>query len=67
MTENRNLFVAVALSALFMLAWWKFIAEPQTKAQQQRAQAVAAQQAKKPAAPSTTIAAPPPSAAPAFR
>jgi YidC/Oxa1 family membrane protein insertase len=62
MTENRNLFIAVALSALFMLGWWKFIAEPQTKLQQQRA--VAAQQAKKPAAPSTTIAAPPPSTTP---
>lgn len=64
MDNNRNMILAVALSAVFMLAWWKFIAEPQAKLQQQKAQAVAAQQHKAPESPNPTVA-PPPVTAPA--
>ncbi len=71
MDQNRNLIVAVALSALFMLAWWVFIAEPQAKLQQQHARAVAAQQHKAkqqqqtqvPSPPAATVGVPPPSSA----
>jgi YidC/Oxa1 family membrane protein insertase len=62
MNQNRNLFVAVALSALFMLGWWKFFAEPQQiKAEQMRKAQIAAQQKQtpKPAEAPTTVAPPP--------
>jgi YidC/Oxa1 family membrane protein insertase len=62
MDQNRNLFVAVALSALFMLGWWKFFAEPQqTKLEALHKAQIAAQQkqAPKQAEAPTTIAPPP--------
>jgi YidC/Oxa1 family membrane protein insertase len=59
MDNNRNMFLAVGLSAIFMLGWWKFVAEPQAKLQQQKAQAVAAQQHKAPQSQATVVAPPP--------
>lgn len=62
MDQNRNLFVAVALSAVFMLGWWKFAAEPQqAKLEAQHKAQIAAQQKQtpKPAEAPTTVAPPP--------
>lgn len=62
MDQNRNLFVAVALSAVFMLGWWKFAAEPQqAKLDAQHKAQIAAQQKQtpKPAEAPTTVAPPP--------
>lgn len=67
MSDNRNMLVAFALSAVFMLGWWLLVAEPQAKQQQLKAQAIAAQQAQQkkqqpealiPQAPGVTQAAP---------
>ncbi len=49
MSDNRNMLVALALSALFMGGWWFFFAAPQAKLQQEQAQKLALQQ-KKPVA-----------------
>jgi YidC/Oxa1 family membrane protein insertase len=50
MDQNRNLFVAVGLSALFMLGWWTFAAKPQQdKLEAQHKTQIAAQQKAKPA------------------
>lgn len=66
MSDNRNMLVALALSALFMTGWWVFFAEPQAKLQQQKAQAQAAlQQKKAPEAPTANIPLPPGVSAPA--
>ncbi len=46
MTGNKNLFIAIALSALVLFAWQYFIATPQMKAEQAR-QATLAHQEKK--------------------
>jgi YidC/Oxa1 family membrane protein insertase len=61
MSENRNLFIAVALSALFMLGWWKFFAEPQQLKleAQHKAQIAATQKPQKPAEAPMTVAPPP--------
>ena len=55
MNDNRNLFVAIALSALLLVGWQYFIAAPQLKAEQAR-QALLAQQQKKPQAPPSVTA-----------
>jgi YidC/Oxa1 family membrane protein insertase len=66
MDQNRNLFVAVALSALFMLGWWKFFAEPQQlKAEQQHKAQIAAQQKQAPKPAEAPGAIPVPGSAPA--
>lgn len=63
MDQNRNLFVAVALSALFMLGWWKFFAEPQQlKLEAQHKTQIAAQQKQTPKTDAATSVAPPPGA-----
>ena len=62
MDQNRNLLVAVALSALFMLGWWKFFAEPQQaklQAQHQAQIAATQKQAPKPAEAPVAVAPPP--------
>jgi len=62
MDQNRNLFIAVALSALFMLGWWKFFAEPQQlKLEAQHKAQIALQQKpqQKPADTPVTVAPPP--------
>ena len=56
MNDNRNLFVAIALSALLLVGWQYFIAAPQLKAEQTRQALLAAQQKKPQEAPS--VAAP---------
>ncbi len=56
MNDNRNLIMAVALSALVLFAWQFFVSAPQMKAEQQR-QALLAQQQKAPPA-SDNVAAP---------
>jgi YidC/Oxa1 family membrane protein insertase len=61
MNDNRNLIVAVALSALVLLGWQFLVAKPQADLQQQKAKLVAQQ--KKEEAPA--IAPPPTAAAPA--
>ncbi len=58
MNDNRNLFVAIALSALLLVGWQYFVAAPQLQAEQAR-QAQLAQQQKKPQAP-PSVAAPEP-------
>jgi YidC/Oxa1 family membrane protein insertase len=61
MDQNRNLFVAVALSALFMLGWWKFFAEPQQlKLEAQHKAQIAAQQKVAPKADAQIAAVAPP-------
>ncbi len=60
MNDNRNIIVAVALSALILIGWQYFVAAPQWKAEQAR-QAVLAQQQKKPQE-SANAAAPEPAA-----
>ena len=58
MDNNRNLIVAVALSALLLLGWNYFVAQPQMKAEQARhAQLVEQQKKEKTGAP-TSVAAP---------
>jgi YidC/Oxa1 family membrane protein insertase len=56
MNDNRNLFVAIALSALLLIGWQYFVAAPQLKAEQERQALQAAQQKKLQPAPS--VAAP---------
>ena len=46
MNDNRNLFVAIALSALLLVGWQYFVAAPQLKAEQARQALLAAQQKK---------------------
>jgi len=60
MNDNRNLFAAVALSALVLFAWQFLVAKPQADLQQKKAE-VAAQQKKE----EGPVIAPPPTAAPA--
>jgi YidC/Oxa1 family membrane protein insertase len=61
--NNRNLIVAVALSALLLLGWQYFVAAPQMKLEQQRHALLAQQQKQKnPSAPQTIA---PPQATPA--
>ena len=55
MNDNRNLFVAIALSALLLIGWQYFVAAPQLKAEQAR-QAILAGQQKKPQQPATVTA-----------
>ena len=55
MNDNRNLFVAIALSALLLIGWQYFVAAPQLKAEQAR-QALLAGQQKKPQQPATVTA-----------
>jgi YidC/Oxa1 family membrane protein insertase len=55
MNDNRNLFVAIALSALLLVGWQYFVAAPQLKAEQAR-QALLAQQQKKPQEPPSVAA-----------
>ena len=57
MTNNKNVFLAIALSALVIFGWQYFIATPQMKAEQAR-QAQLAQQEKKPQGAATPGAAP---------
>jgi len=56
MNDNRNLIIAVALSALVLFGWQYLITAPQLKAEQQRQALLAQQQKKAPAAES--VAAP---------
>jgi YidC/Oxa1 family membrane protein insertase len=57
MNDNRNLFVAIALSVLLLVGWQTFVAAPQWKAEQAR-QALLAQQQKKKAQEPASVAAP---------
>jgi YidC/Oxa1 family membrane protein insertase len=63
MNDNRNLIVAVALSALLLLGWNYFFAQPQLKAEQAR-QAELHKQQKKTDAPAAVNAPPTPVSAP---
>jgi YidC/Oxa1 family membrane protein insertase len=54
MNNNKNLFLAIALSALVLFAWQYFVAMPQMKAEQTR-QAALAHQVKKPEQPAGSI------------
>jgi len=56
MNDNRNLIMAVALSALVLFGWQYFITAPQMKAEQQRQALLLQQHKKAPAA--ETVAAP---------
>ena len=55
MNDNRNLFVAIALSALLLVGWQYFVAAPQLQAEQAR-QALLAKQQKKPQEPVSVTA-----------
>ncbi|MDE2182697.1 MAG: membrane protein insertase YidC [Alphaproteobacteria bacterium] len=56
MNDSRNLFIAVLLSGLLMLAWWVFVGQPQQKAMEAQ-QARQAQVQKRTETP-TSVAAP---------
>ena len=50
MENNRNLFLAIALSFLVLLGWQYFVAGPQMQAEKVRQEQLAAQQAAEQAA-----------------
>ncbi|GAA0549845.1 YidC/Oxa1 family membrane protein insertase [Rhizomicrobium palustre] len=56
MSDNRNMLVALALSALFMMGWWFLVGEPQAKLAQQKQQAQIALQEKQKKAGTTPVA-----------
>ena len=58
MTGNKNLFLAIALSALVLFAWQYFIATPQMKAEQARQATLAHQEKANPAIGAPGAAAP---------
>ncbi|MFG1359888.1 membrane protein insertase YidC [Xanthobacter pseudotagetidis] len=62
MSDNRNMFIAIALSMAILIGWQYFFGMPQAERQRQEQQRIAEQQAAQPAQPGS--AAPAPGSAP---
>ncbi len=62
MTDNRNLWLAIALSLAVMLGWELFVAQPEKAKEQQRQAELAKQEKKQPALAANAPAVVPPSA-----